>query len=227
MKIKVIVFDLDDTLYDEIEYVKSCFKEVSNYFSYKFKIDKNLIYNYMIQDLETNGRGKIFDNMLENFKIYSKENIKKAILVYRTHKPNIVLPQESIEVLSYYNSLKIPIYIVTDGNKIVQNRKIEALGVRKKKKKDFITHRYGLKHSKPSTYCFEKIAKLEKVEYKDIVYIGDNPNKDFVNIKKLGFRTIRVLKGMFSNSNKETKFEAELNILSLVELKNIILNIGY
>jgi putative hydrolase of the HAD superfamily len=62
---------------------------------------------------------------------------------------------------------------------------------------------------------------------KDIVYIGDNPNKDFVNIKKLGFRTIRVLKGMFSNSNKETKFEAELNILSLVELKNIILNIGY
>ena len=93
----------------------------------------------MIQDLETNGRGKIFDNMLENFKIYSKENIKKAILVYRTHKPNIVLPQESIEVLSYYNSLKIPIYIVTDGNKIVQNRKIEALGVRKYIKKDFIT----------------------------------------------------------------------------------------
>ena len=31
----------------------------------------------MIQELETNGRGKIFDNMLENFKIYSKENIKK------------------------------------------------------------------------------------------------------------------------------------------------------
>lgn len=227
MKIKVIVFDLDDTLYDEIEYVKSGFKEVSNYFSYKFKIDKNLIYNYMIQDLETNGRGKIFDNMLENFKIYSKENIKKAILVYRTHKPNIVLPQESIEVLRYYNSLKIPIYIVTDGNKIVQNNKIEALKIRKYIKKDFITHRYGIKNSKPSTYCFEKIAKLEKVEYKDIVYIGDNPNKDFVNIKKLGFRTIRVLKGMFSNSNKETEFEAELNILSLVELKSIILNIGY
>ena len=43
----------------------------------------------------------------------------------------------------------------------------------------------------------------------------------------MGFRTIRVLKWMFSNSNKETEFEAELNILSLVELKSIILNIGY
>ncbi len=115
MKIKVVVFDLDDTLYNEIEYVKSGFKEVSNYFSNKFKLDKNLIYDYMIQDLEKNGRGKIFDNMLENFKIYSKENIKKAIFIYRTHKPNIVLPQESIEVLRYYNSLNIPLYIVTDG----------------------------------------------------------------------------------------------------------------
>ena len=85
MKIKVIVFDLDDTLYDEIEYVKSCFKEVSNYFSYKFKIDKNLIYNYMIQDLETNGRGKIFDNMLENFKIYSKDNIVTGKQIGRAH----------------------------------------------------------------------------------------------------------------------------------------------
>lgn len=219
MKIKVIVFDLDDTLYDEIEYVKSGFKEVSNYFSDKFKLDKNLIYNYMVRDLEKNGRGKIFDNVLENFKIYSKENIKKAIFIYRTHKPNIVLPQESIEILKYYNSLQIPLYIVTDGNKIVQNSKIEALGVRKYIKKDFITHRYGVKNSKPSTYCFEKIAKLEKVEYKDIVYIGDNPNKDFVNIKKLGFRTIRVLNGMFSNVKKEKEFEAEIEISRLIYLK--------
>ncbi|MDX4012119.1 HAD family hydrolase [Aliarcobacter skirrowii] len=223
MKIKVIVFDLDDTLYDEIEYVKSGFIQVANYFSYEFEIDKNLIYNYMIQDLETNGRGKIFDNMLENFKIYSKENIKKAILVYRTHKPNIVLPQESIEVLRYYNSLKIPIYIVTDGNKIVQNNKIEALKIRKYIKKDFITHRYGIKNSKPSTYCFLKIAQNENVEFRDIVYIGDNPNKDFVNIKKIGFRTIRIVQGMFKELEKPKEYEAELNIQRLAELKNIII----
>ncbi|MCT7628693.1 HAD family hydrolase [Aliarcobacter butzleri] len=219
MKIKVIVFDLDDTLYDEIEYVKSGFKEVSNYFSDKFKLDKNLIYNYMVRDLEKNGRGKIFDNVLENFKIYSKENIKKAIFIYRTHKPNIVLPQATIEILNYFNSKKIPLYIVTDGNKVVQNNKIDALEIRKYIKKDFITHRYGIKYSKPSTYCFEKIAKLEKVEYKDIVYIGDNPNKDFVNIKKLGFRTIRIINGMFANVRKAEEFEAEIEISRLIYLK--------
>ena len=46
MKIKVIVFDLDDTLYDEIEYVKSGFIQVANYFSYEFEIDKNTILSW-------------------------------------------------------------------------------------------------------------------------------------------------------------------------------------
>lgn len=222
MNVKVIVFDLDDTLFDEIEYVKSGFQEVSNYFSNKFKLNQNLLYNFMFQDMEKNGRGKIFDNMLENFKIYSRKNIQKAILIYRTHKPNIVLAEESIEILNYYNGKKIPLYIITDGNKIVQNNKIEALKVRKYIKKDFITHRYGVKHSKPSTYCFEKIAKLENVDYKDIVYIGDNPNKDFVNIKKMFFRTIRIKKGMFSNTTKNKEYEAEITISELKELKKIL-----
>lgn len=96
--------------------------------------------------------------------------------------------------MEYLQSKNIPLYIVTDGNKIVQNNKIEALNLRKHIKKDFITHRFGKKHSKPSTYCFEKIRKLENVNPEDIVYIGDNPNKDFVNIKELGFRTIRIKK---------------------------------
>lgn len=222
MKIKVVVFDLDDTLFSEIEYVKSGFIAVAKYFENKFNLDSNILYNFMVKELEENGRGKIFDSMLKAFDTYSKKNVEKAILVYRTHKPNIVLPQESIEVLKYYSSLKIPLYIVTDGNKIVQNNKIEALGVRKYIKKDFITHRYGLKSSKPSTYCFEKIAKLEKLDYKDIVYIGDNPNKDFVNIKKLGFRTIRIKQGIFMSLKKTKEYEAEIDIKSLIELKKII-----
>lgn len=223
MKVKVIVFDLDDTLFSEVEYVKSGFMAVAKYFEDKFSLDSNLLYDFMLKELETNGRGKIFDNMLKTFDIYSKKNVEKAILLYRTHKPNIVLPKESLDILNYFNSKNIPIYIVTDGNKIVQNNKIEALELRGDIKKDFITHRYGLKHSKPSTYCFLKIAQNENVEFKDIVYIGDNPNKDFVNIKKIGFRTIRIVQGMFKELEKPKEYEAELNIQRLAELKNIII----
>ncbi|MFY4754447.1 hypothetical protein ACOTV2_11860, partial [Aliarcobacter butzleri] len=84
-----------------------------------------------------------FDEVLKYFNIYSKKNILKAVSIYRTHKPSINLPQNSIYILNYFNKINIPIYIVTDGNKIVQNNKIEALKLRKYIKKDFITHRYG------------------------------------------------------------------------------------
>lgn len=222
MRVKVIIFDLDDTLFDEIEYVKSGFKYVSNYFSNYYNLNSNSIYDFMIKDLEINGRGKIFDNMLNFFDIYSKKKVIDSIRLYRTHKPNIILPSYSIDILKYLNKKKIPMYIITDGNKIVQSNKIEALKLTKYIKKEFITHRYGIKHSKPSTYCFEKIAKLENVNFYEMLYIGDNPNKDFINIKKLGFRTIRILQGMFKDIQKTKEYEAEINISNLIELKNII-----
>lgn len=222
MNVKVIVFDLDDTLYDEINFVKSGFKEVSKYFLYKYNLDYESFYNFAFYNLKKYGRGKVFDEVLKHFHIYTKTNIKKAISIYRTHKPDINLPEETLNVLNFFIKKNIPIFIVTDGNKIVQNNKIEALKLREYIKKDFITYRYGLKYSKPSTYCFEKIAILEKVNYSDIVYVGDNPNKDFINIKKLGFRTIRIKKGMFADIVKSYEYEAELIIKELEDLKVII-----
>lgn len=222
MIVKVVVFDLDDTLYDEISFVKSGFKAVALYFSKQYKLDSKVFYERLLSCLEILGRGKVFDETLKFFQLYSKKNVKKALSIYRAHKPNISLSDDSLEILTLFNEEKILIYIVTDGNKIVQNNKIEALKLRKYIKKDLITHRYGKKYSKPSTYCFEKIPKIEKLSYEEIVYIADNPNKDFVNIKKLKFRTIRIKKDMFEKLEKSLEYEAEFTINNLLELKNII-----
>ena len=61
----ILIFDLDDTLYEEITYVKSGFLEVSKYANkkYGFNIDSSL--NYMNNTLEMLGRGKVFDEFLD------------------------------------------------------------------------------------------------------------------------------------------------------------------
>lgn len=222
MKVKVIIFDLDDTLYNEIDYVYSGFKAVSSYFSKYYELEVNTFYHHMLDLLQKNGRGNVFDDILSQYNIYSKKNVKKALSVYRTHKPEISLSKQTKELLRYYNSKNIPIYIITDGNKIVQSNKITSLNLDKFVKKSFITHRYGKIHSKPSTYCFEKIAKLEKVNFHDIIYIGDNINKDFVNIKKLGFRTIRIINGMFKDVIQPLQYHAEIDIENLTGIKSIL-----
>ncbi|NLC27619.1 MAG: HAD family hydrolase [Campylobacteraceae bacterium] len=219
LKVKVIVFDLDDTLYDEIGFVKSGFQAVSEHF---LPNDPNLMLDKMLETLKQHGRGKVFDKTFEHFGLYSKQKIKKALSIYRTHLPKIKLNDDAKKILEYYKKQNTPLYIVTDGNKIVQANKIKALNLDKWIKKAFITHRYGLAHAKPSPYCFIKIAKEEKVDYTDIAYIADNANKDFVNIKKLGFRTVRIKQGMFQDALKPKEFHAEQEIDSLCELKDML-----
>jgi ribonucleotide monophosphatase NagD (HAD superfamily) len=66
--------------------------------------------------------------------------------------------------------------------------------------------------------------KWENCEASDLIYIGDNPNKDFINIKKIGIRTIRVLTGGFKEIFLENHFEAEITIKSLDQLNINLIN---
>jgi putative hydrolase of the HAD superfamily len=218
----ILVFDLDDTLYPEIDYVKSGIYTVAKYLSEKYNLDAKEINIEMFADLKLNGRGLIFNNILHNYNIYSKKELNNCVSVYRSHKPKIFLFEAAEKFLDshqYFNK-----YIITDGNINVQRNKIKALGLNKYFKKTIPTYQYGINHSKPSTLCFEKIMKWENCEASDLIYIGDNPNKDFVNIKKIGIRTIRVLTGGFKEILLENHFEAEITIKSLDQLNINLIN---
>lgn len=211
----VIVFDLDDTLYDELSFVNSGFKEVANYLFKEYAIPIEASNEFMTKRLQL-GRGKIFDDLLSHYKIYSKENVKKCVSVYRLHKPTITLYNDANDALTRLKNYSL--YILTDGNKIVQKNKIDALGLSERVKFSFITYRYGIRHSKPSPYCFHKICEREGVTPSEVIYVGDNPNKDFIGIKPLGFRTVRLLRGQYAHMKMGKEYEAEYNIDSLSKL---------
>ena len=48
-------------------------------------------------------------------------------------------------------------------------------------------------------YCFSKIKKIEKCDFTDMYYIADNPLKDFINLKKVKIKTIRLMRGTYKN----------------------------
>lgn len=217
----ILVFDLDDTLYDESSFVKSGFKTVSEYLSRNYSLPTRLSFQYMLKRIEK-GRQKIFDDLLKKNNMYSKKLVRNCLSVYRHHKPNIRLYPEAEKCLRRFKEYKI--YILTDGNKIVQKNKLEALGLYNGHINCILTSYHGLKNSKPSPYCFLKICTREKVEPQQVVYIGDDPYKDFVGIKPLGFKTIRVLKGRFKHIRKGGKYEANYTINSLDMLTTRFLN---
>ena len=218
----IIVFDLDDTLFDEITYVKSSFKAVATHISKEYGLSKEDLYNDFVSVLEKKGRGSVFNDVLDKYDLNKKKVVKKCLSVYRHNFPNIQLNTDAENCLERFKHE--PLYVVTDGNRLVQQTKLNALNLSHKVKKTMTTHDYGVKHSKPSTYCFHKILEWEKATPKDLVYIGDNPKKDFVNLKKEGFKTVRILTGCYKNLEMSEEFEAHKKIQSLDELTNDFLN---
>lgn len=119
-------------------------------------------------------------------------------------------------------SPRVPLYLVTDGHKIVQRNKVDALGLWPEFRRIFITHRFGLAAAKPSVHCFERIREAEGCDWGDMVYVGDNPAKDFVSLNPLGVHTVRVLTGAHANVVAKRGHDANVTITSLDSLPNAL-----
>ena len=216
----ILVFDLDETLYDERSYVESGLAAVAEFGYSEFGWNKKRSLEQMLHTLDRQGRGAVFNSWLFAHDASSSALVKKCVAVYRHHTPKLKLEAEVKQLL--VSLQQYPLYIVTDGHKVVQAKKVAALGLQKYFKHIYITHRYGVAHAKPSTYCFELIKKREQCSWKELVYVGDNPAKDFVNLNKRGAQTVRVLTGVHRNVKAKPGFEAQHRIGNLRKLPGLL-----
>lgn len=220
----IYIFDLDDTLFKELDYVKSGLFFCANQISKKTGENKLKIYNKLFEIFKKKGRGCVFNFYFDD----NKKEIKKYIKLYRNHYPNINLYNDAKKFLNKIKKEKNSIYLVTDGHKDSQLQKLKKLKIKKIFKRIFITPNYGKSFMKPSLKCFQIIKKLEKCKWSDMIYIGDNPIKDFVNLNKKGVITARIKRGEFSNLKCKKQYDAKIkfknySIMSKILYKNNLL----
>lgn len=230
--INTIIFDLDDTLYKELDFVYGGFGEVCLYLAHKYHKDERILYKDMLNILNKQGRGKIFNVLCKNHNI--KEPIDTLVKIYRESKPKINLYKDAEFILCHLrnNNKYITgeqvynIGIITDGKASVQWNKIKLLGLDKIVDKIIVTDDYGPEFWKPNDFAYREMLKYFNVIPKQCMYVGDNPNKDFIGAKKIGINTARIIREIGDHMkiflNKE--YEADININSLDELKNILKN---
>ncbi len=217
----IVAFDLDDTLYPEEDFVKSGFHAVARMLHQRFQIDEDEALTVMWTSLERNGRGRQFDDVVAFFDLSRRQSVKELVKTYRHHVPSISLPRESKAVLEQLKSR--PLYVVTDGHKIVQQNKIDALGLDPWLRHAYLTHRYGIENRKPSVHVFELMIRREHCRAEDIVYVGDDPSKDFRGLKPLGVRTVRVLTGRHAAVVVPANADAEHTLPSLAGVPDLVI----
>ena len=202
--ITTVVFDLDDTLYDEIEYCKSGLDAVAEFLANRsestsansttVQADTKRIYGVLWEQFNTGNRTKTFNAALDELDIsYDDELILQLIEVYRRHKPKITLPPDSRDVL-HELSTKYTLALLTDGFLPGQQFKVQALGIEKYFKFIIYTEQLGREFWKPSPVGFKKILQGLEARPENTVYIADNEKKDFIAPNKLGFATIQILR---------------------------------
>ena len=175
-----IVFDLDDTLYNEIEYLKSAYKEIAMTVDATHWLE---IYSKMLSLYRSNIN--VFDVLLKEYDIPKKDLFE----IYRNHLPKI---QPFLGVHDFFEQIKNKngfIGIITDGRKVTQTNKISALGI--EKYVDHIVISEVIGSEKPHKNNFEAIQKAFYVEH--YYYIADNLKKDFVSPKLLGWNTLALV----------------------------------
>jgi putative hydrolase of the HAD superfamily len=203
--ITTVVFDLDDTLYDEIEYCKSGFAVVGEFLANLPESRPSSmgegeappaerIFAVLWEQFTAGNRTKTFNAALDELGIgYDNELIGELIEVYRNHKPKITLPQDSRDALCEL-STKYTLALLTDGFLPGQQFKVQALGIEKYFKSILYTEQLGRECWKPSPAGFEKIMQALKVEAENMAYVADNEKKDFIAPNKLGFSTIQLIR---------------------------------
>ena len=218
---KVVIFDLDGTLYDEKEFVMNGFKVISKYLSSKYDLCSDEIFRILKNDFVLGLRGKNFGALLKKTNL--EEDVRKLVRIYREHTPSIYIHEDAKVILTKLRG-KYKLGLITDWLKKTQENKISALGMKKHFDVVIITDVYGRDYWKPSSKPFKVALDKLKVEAKECTYVGDKPLKDFFAPKKLGFHTVRVKRGSgeYDHIDVDDEHEANYVISSLVTLRKII-----
>lgn len=193
--ITTIIFDMDDTLYDESDYCRSGFAAVAGFISEKLRVHSaDIIFDALWKEFKSGNRTSTFNAALEALEIeYEADFIGELINFYRGHTPDIKLPAESEDVLGLLAE-KYKLGLLTDGFLPAQQLKVKALGIERFFKAVIYTELLGREFWKPSPVGFQKIIEQLDSNASECVYIGDNLKKDFIAPNKLGFMTVQLIR---------------------------------
>lgn len=190
--LSAVLFDLDDTLYPELEFVRGGFRAVAAWLAPRIGAGEADLYEEMLAVLGREGRGKVFDAVLRSRNALAEDRVRACLWVYRSHRPALSLYADAAPVLARLRQAGMRLSIVTDGMGAVQQAKVDALGLASLVDAVVCSDLLGPDGSKPAGHAY--VVALEAIGAKaaDAAYVGDNPRKDFLWPNANGMKSIRI-----------------------------------
>ncbi len=191
--VKGIVFDLDDTLYPQVSFKRSGFRAVASRLAEQASADYDTVLAVLGDILQQEGPSysHMFDDALQRLGI-EQVAVANLIDVFRNHVPQIELYPGVEDLLKTLRTTR-RVGLLTDGLAQVQRNKVAALGL--DAAMDALLFSDELATQKPDERLFAWFEQRFHFAASQLLYVGDNPAKDFYGARRRGWQTLRVLTG--------------------------------
>ena len=181
-----IIFDLDDTLYNERDYVASGFRAVADMCPEVPDAYERLMNSF------SSGQPAI-DVLVKETMGGDEAAKQKYLATYRSHTPTIELAADTKALLVALRAKGKKLGVITDGRVEGQRAKITALGLSDLVDEIIITDELAgktgdvMNFRKPNSIAFSIMQRCLGVPLNKMVYVADNSAKDFHACRALGF----------------------------------------
>lgn len=181
---RVVVFDLDDTLYKEQDYLLSAYREIAARIESRYGLEA--VFDRMHQWWQAGEN--VFQRLIDTYRL--DMTLGELLTIYRSHMPAICLDADTKCLLDRLQQHAV-LGLITDGRRLTQRHKIEALGLSAYMDASDILISEETGFEKPSDEPFRHV--MTRYPSRTYYYIGDNPAKDFVAPNRLGWITVCLL----------------------------------
>jgi len=221
--IECVVFDVDDTVYLERDYVRSGFDAVGRLVAAQWP---EAAFAEQCWQLFLDGhRGNIFNEAAAALRLsLPPDAVAQFVKVYREHEPAIAFAPDAGDVVAWA-STRYRSGVVTDGPSASQSRKVKALGLDRLAGTVVLTDELGPGKGKPALDAFRLIETQQRVSGAACVYVADNPDKDFAGPKALGWHTIRVRRDLGLHAAKPSGQDVDCEINTFKSLAETLTNL--
>lgn len=191
---RAVLFDLDDTLYPERQFVDGGFRAVARYLSKRYEKPAARLVTRLWELHARDGRGHLFDTLLAELGAGDDADlVLTCLLVYRTHPPRLEPFPGVAEALDALRQAAVLTGVVSDGHAAVQRRKLAGLQALADRFDVMVmTDELGPPYAKPSPVAFRVACRLLEVPPAMTIYVANDPRKDFRGAREAELFTIRL-----------------------------------
>lgn len=223
-RMRAVVFDLDDTLYAQRDFKLSGFRAVARWLEDQDLADAQGSFAVMRRCMQQLGPSHphLLDAALAALGL-GHLGCEEPVRAFRGHRPTID-PFPGVEGMLADLRTRFRLGLLTDGWATVQRGKVAALGL--DAMFDCILYSDEWLLHKPDPRLYHHFERVFGLQADQLVYVGDNPAKDFLAANQRGWITVRVQVGEHARkAAPSARHDSHFSIAEVTALPQLLSNL--